>query len=184
MALVKVIHTQFAIAFVSLNQIIGNDENGMGHGQDGLLLPKTSDQAMILGRQIGALRCDFLPVADLFLRPLFLFFIIELGSRRVVHFGVTRHPTEAWAAQQLREATPYGERPKYLIRDNDAKFGMSLDEGAKGTGIEISRIPYRAPRANAICERFLGSVRRECLDHMSPGRPMSRSFSVSDSYIA
>ncbi len=109
---------------------------------------------------------DFLPVVNLFFRPLFLFFIIELRSRRVVHFGVTRHPAQTWEAQQLHEATPYGEAPKYLLRDNDAKFGMQFDEVAKGTGIEILKIPFRAPRANAICERFLGSVRRECLDHL------------------
>ena len=59
----------------------------------------------------------------MFFRPLFLFFIIEHGSRKVVHVGVTRSPTEQWAAQQLREATPFGEGPKYLIRDNDSKFG-------------------------------------------------------------
>jgi putative transposase len=110
--------------------------------------------------------CDFLPVVDLFFQQAFVFFVIEMGSRRVVHFGVTRAPTEAWVAQQLREATPYGEGPKYLIRDNDNKFGSLLDRVAKGTGIEVLKIPYRAPRANAICERFLGSVRRECLDHL------------------
>src|SRR5260370_33402701 len=67
--------------------------------------------------------CDFLQVTDLLFRSLFAFFIIELKSRRVIHVGVTRFPTDAWTAQQLREATPYGHTPKYLIRDNDSKFG-------------------------------------------------------------
>jgi len=67
--------------------------------------------------------CDFLQVTDLFFRPLFAFFVIELKSRRVIHRGVTRSPTDSWVAQQLREATPYGQAPKYLIRDNDCKFG-------------------------------------------------------------
>ena len=67
--------------------------------------------------------CDFLQVTDLFFRPLFAFFIIELKSRKVIHVGVTRSPTDPWVAQQLREATPYGQAPKYLIRDNDSKFG-------------------------------------------------------------
>src|SRR5947209_6028892 len=67
--------------------------------------------------------CDFLQVTDLFFRPLFAFFVIELKSRKVIHVGVTRSPTDAWTAQQLREATPYGQAPKYLIRDNDSKFG-------------------------------------------------------------
>jgi transposase InsO family protein len=95
----------------------------------------------------------------------FVFVIIELGSRRVVHFGITRNPTDQWTAQQLREATPFGEKPRFLIRDNDSKFGPSFTRVAKGTGIEVLKTPYRAPRANAICERFLGSLRRECLDH-------------------
>lgn len=94
-----------------------------------------------------------------------MFVIVELGSRRVAHFGVTRNPTDQWTAQQLREATPYGEGPRYLIRDNDSKYGASFARVARGTGIEVLKTPYRAPRANAICERFLGSLRRECLDH-------------------
>ncbi len=110
--------------------------------------------------------CDFLPVYDLFFRPLFIFFIIELGTRRVVHFGITRSPTDMWVAQRLREATPYMEAPKYLIRDNDSKFGVSFNRVAVSSGIEVLRTPYRAPKANGFCERFLGSVRRECLDHM------------------
>jgi putative transposase len=110
--------------------------------------------------------CDFLPVTDLFFRSLFAFFIIELHSRRVIHVGVTRYPTDAWTAQQLREATAFGEGPKYLIRDNDGKFGANFARVAKTSRIEILQIPYHAPRANAIGERFLGSVRREYLDHL------------------
>jgi len=110
--------------------------------------------------------CDFLPVIDLVFRTVYVFFIIELSSRRVVHFGVTRHPTDTWVAQQLREATPYGQAPRFLIRDNDRKFGSEFRSVGKASGIEVLHTPYRAPRANAICERFLGSVRRECLDHL------------------
>jgi transposase InsO family protein len=110
--------------------------------------------------------CDFLPVTDLLFRPLHAFFIVALGSRRVVHVGVTRHTTDAWVAQQLREATPYGERPDFLIRDNDGKYGSSFAQAAANTGITELRTAYRAPRQNATCERFLGSVRRECLDHV------------------
>jgi putative transposase len=110
--------------------------------------------------------CDFLPVTDLFFRSLFAFFIIELHSRRVIHVGVTRSPTDAWTAQQLREATAFGMGPKYLIRDHDSKFGVIFDRVAKTSGIELLTTPYHAPRANALCERFLGSVRRECLDHL------------------
>jgi len=110
--------------------------------------------------------CDFLPIIDITFCQLYAFFIIELGSRRVVHFGVTRHPTNDWVAQQLREATPFGQHPKYLIRDNDSKFGEQFARVASGTGITILKTPFRAPKANSFCERFLGSVRRECLDHV------------------
>jgi transposase InsO family protein len=105
-------------------------------------------------------------VTDLFFRPLFAFFVVELASRRVVHVGVTRSPTDAWAAQQLREATPYGQAPRFLVRDNDGKFGAEFARVAAVSGIRVLRTPPRAPRANAVCERFLGSVRRECLDHV------------------
>ena len=109
--------------------------------------------------------CDFLQVTDLFFRPLFAFFLIELKSRKVIHVNVTRSPTDLWVAQQLREATPYGQTPTYLIRDNDRKFGPNFARVAATSSIKVLRTPYRTPRANAVCERFLGSVRRECLDH-------------------
>jgi putative transposase len=110
--------------------------------------------------------CDFLQVSDLFFRSLFAFFIIELQSRRVIHVGVTRSPTDAWAAQQLREATPYRQTPKYLLCDNDSKFGSCFARVAATSAIDMLKTPYHAPRANAICERFLRSVRQECLDHL------------------
>jgi transposase InsO family protein len=80
--------------------------------------------------------------------------------------GVTRHPTDAWVAQQLREATPFGAVPRFLIRDNDRKYGSHFDHVAASSGIRVLRTPVRTPRANATCERFLGSVRREYLDHI------------------
>ena len=110
--------------------------------------------------------CDFLQIYDVLFRPIFAFFFVVHGTREVVHCNVTRHPTDGWAAQQLREATPYGDGPTYLIRDNDDKFGGKFASVADGTGIEVVRLPPRAPNLNPICERFLGSVRRECLDHI------------------
>jgi putative transposase len=105
--------------------------------------------------------CDFTVVHDLLFRPIYIFVIMELHTRRVVHTGVTRHPTDQWVAQQLREATPWDAKPKYLIRDRDGKFGPHF--AAAASGIEILKTP---PQANAFCERFIGSLRRECLDHM------------------
>ncbi len=110
--------------------------------------------------------CDLLQAVDVFFRDIFLFFIMEVGSRRIVHVGVTRHPTDAWLAQQLREATPFDAAPKYLIRDNDDKFGSRFAAIAAGVGIKVLNTPRHAPRANAFVERLLGSVRRECLDHV------------------
>jgi putative transposase len=110
--------------------------------------------------------CDFLPVTDLLFRSIHAFFVIELATRRIVHVGVTRHPTDAWVTQQLREATPFGHHPKHVIRDNDTKFGPAFRALAAATGIEDVRTAYRAPRENACCERLMGSVRRECLDHL------------------
>jgi hypothetical protein len=92
------------------------------------------------------------------LRPKNLFFIVELGSRRVVHVGVTRSPNDAWVAQQLREATPFGEGPKYLIHDHDAKFGALFKRAAGG--IKLLKTPVHAPKANAICERVRSRVGR------------------------
>jgi len=116
------------------------------------------------GHEIWA--ADFLPITDLLFWPLYAFFVIEPASRRVVHVGVTRHPTDAWVAQQLREATPFDQRPRYLIRDNDSKYGAAFSRIATTSGIKELRTAYRAPQQNAVCERFLGSVRRECLDHV------------------
>ena len=104
-------------------------------------------------------------MTDVLFRPMLAFFIAELGSRRVIHVGVTRAPTDAWVAQQLREATPDGAGPRFLIHDHDAKYRSALARLAAASGIEVIRTPIRAPRANAVRERFLGSVRRECVDH-------------------
>ncbi len=110
--------------------------------------------------------CDFVQTYDVLFRTVFVYFMIELGSRRVVHYGVTRAPSDVWVAQQVREATPFEERPRFLIRDNDSKYGQCFTRAAEDRQIEVLRTPVRAPKANGICERFIGSVRRECLDHI------------------
>ena len=129
--------------------------------------PRGQTWATFLRNHAGQIwSCDFIQVTDLFFRPLFAFFFIELKSRRVIHVGVTRSPSDPWVAQQLREATPYGQAPTYLLRDNDSKFGSCFLRVAATSGIEVLKTPYQAPRANAICERFMRSVRQECLDHL------------------
>ena len=109
--------------------------------------------------------CDFVTVTDAFFGQLYAFFILQHSSRRILQFGVTRHPNEQWVTQQLKEATPFGARPKYLILYNDAKFGRAFDELAESTGIKVLKTPIAAPKANGLCERFFRSLRQECLDH-------------------
>jgi putative transposase len=110
--------------------------------------------------------CDYVQTYDLFFRPIFAFLILEVGSRRIVHLAVTRSPTSAWTAQQLREATPWERAPRFLIRDGDGKYRGAFDDVAKGAGVRVLKTPPRAPNANAHCERVIGSNRRECLDHV------------------
>jgi putative transposase len=109
---------------------------------------------------------DFTVVHDLLFRPRYIFVLIELHTRRIVHTAVTRSPTDDWSAQQLREATPWGKGPKYLICERDTKYSTLFSNVAQSTAIRVLKTPVQAPKANAICERFLGSLRRECLDHM------------------
>lgn len=110
--------------------------------------------------------CDFLQLYDVWFRPIFAFFIVDVNTKQVVHVGVARAPTEVWTAQQLREVTPFGSGPQLLIRDGDTKYGAAFDRAAEGADIEIVQIAPSAPRMNSVCERFLGGVRRECLDHI------------------
>jgi putative transposase len=114
----------------------------------------------------GIWASDFTVVHDLLFRPWYTFVVIELQTRRIVHTAVTHSPYDDWTAQQLREATPWGKGPKYLIRDRDDKYGALFSHLAKGTGIKVLKTPVGPSKANAVCERFIGSPRRECLDHM------------------
>jgi putative transposase len=84
----------------------------------------------------------------------------------VIHVGVTRGPSEKWVTQQLRNATPFGQGPQFIIRDRDDKYGAEFDRVAKGAGIRVIRTAVEAPLMNATMERYVGSVRREALDHV------------------
>jgi putative transposase len=116
------------------------------------------------------LACDFFTVDTVLLRRLYVLFFIEVDTRRVFVTGVTANPTGAWVVQQARNLSyelAQGPRSvKFLIRDRDSKFTTTFDEVFRSVGIRIIRTPIRAPRANAFAERFVGTVRRECLDRM------------------
>lgn len=114
----------------------------------------------------GIWACDFTVVNDWLFRQWYIFVVMELKTRRIIHTGVTKYPTDEWTAQQLREATPWGEGPKYLIRDRDKKYATHFSTVAVSSGIQELKTPYRTPQANGTCERFMGSLRRECMDHI------------------
>ena len=94
-----------------------------------------------------------------FFKPLYVLVFMKHETREVVHTAVTDHPSDEWTAQQLREATPWGERPRFLILDNDKKFGDKFSAVTRSSGIKELRTPFQAPRANAIQERFMGTLK-------------------------
>jgi putative transposase len=112
------------------------------------------------------LACDFFTVEMLSLRRYYVLFFIELGSRRVHLAGCTTNPTGAWVTQQARNLSFTGllERTRFLIHDRDSKFTASFDDVFRSEGIKVIHTPIRAPRANAYAERFVRTVRAECLD--------------------
>ena len=115
----------------------------------------------------GIWACDFVEVRDLWFRCHYVFVVIHLETRQLLHAASTLTPTAAWTVQQLRDLTPFGIGPKFLLRDNDGKFTAAFDAIAVGAGIRVIRTPVLAPKANAFVERCVGSLRRECLDHVS-----------------
>jgi transposase InsO family protein len=114
------------------------------------------------------LACDFFIAVTANFRMLYVFVVIEHGSRRLAHVNVTAHPSADWTLQQLREAIGDKDEHKYLIHDRDRIFAKRLDDSIRALGLEVLRSPFASPKANAICERVIGTIRRECLDWMIP----------------
>jgi transposase InsO family protein len=112
--------------------------------------------------------CDFFAVETVRLQTLYVLFFIEVHTRRVFVAGCTTRPTAGWVTQQARNLVwrlgDDGVRPTLLVRDRDAKFTRSFDDVVRSEGVRVVRTPVRAPRANAHAERWVGTVRRECLD--------------------
>ncbi len=112
--------------------------------------------------------CDFCVAITATFRTLYVFVVIEHTSRRLLHVNVTAHPTAEWTLQQLREAVPSDHGYRFLIHDRDSIFSQALDRRIGNLGLRVLKTPPRAPQANAICERLLGTLRRECLDFLIP----------------
>jgi transposase InsO family protein len=112
--------------------------------------------------------CDFCVVVTATFRVLYVFVVMEVESRRLVHVNVTSHPTATWTLQQFREVLAMPHAYRSVLHDRDSIYSPWLDAGVTAMGVRILRTPIKAPRANAFCERLLGSLRRECLDFLIP----------------
>jgi len=109
---------------------------------------------------------DFFTVATLRLRVLYVFIVLAHDRRRVIHFNITEHPTAVWAGQQIIEAFPEDRAPRFMIRDRDGIYGELFRTRVEGISIEEILIAPRSPWQNCYVERVIGSIRRECLNHL------------------
>jgi transposase InsO family protein len=112
--------------------------------------------------------CDFFVVVTATFRLVYVFIVMEIGTRRILHLNVTTHPNAEWTMQQFRECLIGEERYRFVIHDRDAIYAEDVDLLLKTTGLQILKTPAQSPQANAFCERLVGTIRRECLDFMIP----------------
>jgi transposase InsO family protein len=129
--------------------------------------PPSQTWRAFLDNQVGELvSIDFFTVPTATFRARFVLIVLAHDRRRIVHFNVTEHPTADWTAQQIVEAFCEEESPRFLIRDRDGVYGLAFRERVKALGIEEVVIAPRSPWQSPYVERVIGSLRRECLDHV------------------
>jgi transposase InsO family protein len=129
----------------------------------------TQSWATFLRNHAGAvLACDFFVVVTATFQRVYVFVVLDIGSRRVVHWNVTTHPTATWTIQQFRNGLPLDGGYRLLVHDRDGIFAPAVDDALRSMALDVVKTPVRAPQANAHCERFIGTARRECLDWIIP----------------
>jgi putative transposase len=116
----------------------------------------------------SALACDFFVVVTTTFRMMYVFVVLEVGTRRIRHWNVTAHPTASWTAQQFRMIVAGDQAHRFVIHDRDTIYSEGVDRTLAAMGLIVLKTPVRAPQANAFCERLIGTIRRECLDFVIP----------------
>jgi len=109
---------------------------------------------------------DFFTVPTITFSSLYCFFVISHDRRRILHFNITKHPTSSWIVQQLREAFPFGSAPRFVIFDRDAKYGLEVPAAVRSLRVNPLRTSFESPWQNGVAERWVGSCRRDLLDHI------------------
>jgi transposase InsO family protein len=128
--------------------------------------PSQTWRTFLANQAHGIWASDLFVVQTIGFRTLYVLFFVSHARRELVYLNVTSSPTAAWVWQQLLNATPWSRQPRHLIHDRDNAYGRHFDSRLAGIGVAGIRTPYRAPKANAIAERLVGTLRRECLDHV------------------
>ena len=125
-------------------------------------------QTFVRNHAQAIVACDFCVVVTATFRLLYVFVVMEHATRRILHTNVTAYPTASWTLQQLREAIPADHTYRFLMHDRDSIFSRQLDQGIRHLGLRVLKTPVRTPQANALCERLIGTLRRECFDFLIP----------------
>ena len=139
----------------------------LDHGR-GYRVPSQRWRTFVRNHAQAIIACDFCVVVTATFRLLYVFVLMEHATRRILHVNVTAHPTAAWTLQQLREAIPSEHGYRFLLHDRDSIFSQQLDQSIRHLGLRVLKTPPQSPQANALCERLIGTLRRECLDFMIP----------------
>src|SRR5882672_828774 len=116
----------------------------------------------------AVLACDFFVSVTATFRAFYVFVVLDVGTRRILHWNVTDHPTADWTAQQFRMVVSDDQPHRWLIHDRDSIYSEGVDATVAAMGLTVLKTPVRTPQANAFCERLIGTIRRECLDFVIP----------------